>query len=83
MVLSRWYQILVDARNELVLHDGAVTFPVCPILDGAAFKVPATAMNENRDEEDRIEIRDDGFPANDHTPTERHGPVGNVILDGC
>lgn len=83
MVLSRWYQNLVDARDKFVLHDGTITLPVFPILNGAAFKVTATAMNENRNEEHRIIVRDDGCPTNDHTPTEGHGPVGNVVLVGC
>ena len=78
-----WYQILVDARDELVLHDRTVTLPVFRILDGAAFKVAATAMNENRNEEDGIVIRDDGCPTNDHTPTKGHDPVGDVVLVGC
>jgi len=73
------YQILVDARYKLVLHDRTVTLPVFPILDGAAFKVTATAMNENRNEEDGIVIRDDSRPTNDHTPTEGHDPVSDVV----
>lgn len=82
MVLWRWYQILVDARDKLIFHDGAVTLPVLPILNRAAFKVTTTAMNENCDEEDRIVIRDDCCPTNDHTPTEGHDPVGDVVLVG-
>ena len=78
-----WYQILVYARDKLVLYDRTVTLPVFPILDGAAFKVTTAAMDENRNEEDRIIIRDDGCPTNYHTPTEGHGPVGDVVLVGC
>jgi hypothetical protein len=40
-------------------------------------------MNENRNEEHGIIIRDDGCPANDHTPTEGHDPVSDVVLVGC
>jgi len=39
-------------------------------------------MNENCDEEDGIEIRDNGCPTDDHTPTEGHDPIGNVVLVG-
>ena len=39
-------------------------------------------MNEDRDEEDRIKIRDDRRLTNNHTPGEGHNPIGNIVLEG-
>lgn len=39
-------------------------------------------MNENGDEENRIEIWDDSCSTDDHTPAEGHNPVGDVVLEG-
>lgn len=37
-------------------------------------------MDENGDEEDTVEVRDRSGGADDNTPEEAHGPVGNVVL---
>ena len=42
----------VDARNELVLDDGAVAVPVLAVLGRAALKVAAAAVDEDDDEEE-------------------------------
>lgn len=73
----------VNPRNELVLDHFAVTFPVLAIFDRAALKVTATAVDENCDEKDGIEIRDSGRPSDDNTPTKGHHPIGNIVLDEC
>ena len=44
------------------------------------FKVTSTSVNENGDEEDRIEIGNRCGKTDDGTPCEAHDPVRNVIL---
>lgn len=36
-------------------------------------------MQEHGDEEHRVKVGDDSSCANDSSPSETHGPVGNVI----
>jgi len=36
-------------------------------------------VEENDDEEDRVEVGNDGSATDDGTPCERHDPVGNVV----
>jgi len=71
----------VNPRNELVLDHFTVAFPVLAIFDRAALKVTATAVDENCDKEDGIEIRYSGRPSDDNTPTKGHHPIGNIVLD--
>lgn len=71
---------LVDSGNELVLDDGAISLPVLAILNRATLKVASTAMDEDGDEEDGVEVGNDGCTSDHCTPAEAHGPVGDVVL---
>jgi len=71
---------LVDSADEFVLDGGAITFPILVVLDRAAFKVAPTAMHEHGDEEDGVEVGNDGCASDYSTPTEARGPVGDVVL---
>ena len=73
-------KILVDTRDKLVLDNRTVTFPILSVFDGATFEITTATMNENRDEEHRIEIWDDRCPTDDRTPAEGHSPVSDVVL---
>lgn len=75
-----WRHILIDTRDKFVLHCRTIAFPVFTIFEGTTFKVTATAMDENHDEKNTIEIGDDSCPADDRAPTKGHDPVGNVVL---
>jgi len=70
---------LVDSGNELVLDDGAISLPVLAILNRATLKVASTAMDEDGDEEDGVEVGNDGCTSDHCTPAEAHGPVGDVV----
>ena len=48
--------------------------------DNAPFEVASAAVNEDDDEEDRIEVRDRSSRADAETPGEGHGPISNVVL---
>lgn len=71
---------LVDSGYELISNDRTITLPVLAVLDRAAFKVTPAAMDEYRDEENRVEVRNDGCTSDNNTPAEAHGPVGNIVL---
>ena len=71
---------LVDSADEFVLDDGATRFPILVVLDRAALKVASTAMHEHGDEEDGVEVGNDGHASDYSTPAEDHSPVGDVVL---
>jgi len=48
---------LIDPWDELVLHDGAITLPIFAVFDGASFEITPTSVDQDGDEEDRVEIR--------------------------
>jgi len=70
---------LVHVGNELPLDNFTVTVPVLAVLPRAAFKVTAATMDEDDNEEDRVEVGDGGGSSNDGTPHEGHDPVGDVV----
>lgn len=70
---------LVDTRNKLVLDDVAILLPVLSILDCASFKVTATPMNQDDEEEDWVEIWDWGGKSDAKSPRERLEPVCSIV----
>lgn len=72
-------RLLVDAGDILVLDDLAVPLPVFAVLERAALEVAGTSVEEHTDEEDGVEVGDDGRGADDGAPGETHGPVGDVV----
>jgi hypothetical protein len=46
----------------------------------APLEITSTPMDQNNDEEHRIEIRDRGGSADDETPSETHDPICDVVL---
>ena len=43
-------------------------------------KVASTPVDEDGDEEDAVKVRDRSSGADDSTPEEAHGPIGDVVL---
>ena len=46
------------------------------------FKVAPAAVNEDGDEEHRVEVRDGRGRADDETPRQALHPIGDVVLQG-
>ena len=46
----------------------------------APLEITGRAVNEHRDEEDTVEVRDGCGRADDQAPCEAHDPVGHVVL---
>lgn len=75
--------LLVHVRDETVLDNRAVLFPVLAVLPVASLKVAAASMSEDCEEEERVEVRDGGREAGNGSPEEGLSPVGSVVDFAC
>ena len=73
-------RLSVDSADKFVLDDGAITFPILDVLDREALKVASTATDEHGDEEDGVEVGNDGRASDYSAPAEARGPVSDVLL---
>jgi hypothetical protein len=44
------------------------------------FEISSTAVDQNDNEKDRVEVGDDRCCTNNSAPHQTHGPVGDIIL---
>lgn len=79
--IYEWYKNgSVNAWYELVLDDLAISLPILSILHRASLEVASAAMDQNSDEERRVEIWNRWRSPNAETPSKTLNPVGSVVL---
>ena len=75
----RGHRGLVNSWDISPADDAAVSFPIFAVLPLTALEIASASVEEDDDEEDGVEVRDDGGSADDGAPGEAHDPVGDVV----